>query len=201
MKFEKDYYIGGQISNYDNYFKKTFKEQATELINYFNLNKESKVLDYGCASGGLIKELKNRGIKRVVGTDISMFAIEYGKEHFMLEKELHYYNRNLLTKKYDLVVMLDVLEHMCEYEIEFILKLLSKNKQSVLLRVPVSKKKGKPYVLKVSRNDKTHLICEPKNYWIGLFKKNGFELKEMLSLKTMYDSKGVLVGVFENGGK
>lgn len=57
MKFEENYYINSKISNYDNYFKKTFEEQANELIDYFKLNKKSKVLDYGCASGGLIIHL------------------------------------------------------------------------------------------------------------------------------------------------
>ena len=58
----------------------------------------------------------NKGIKDVHGTDISNWAVEYGKQVFPdLSRNIHYYTRDMLTERKDHVMILDVLEHMPDY--------------------------------------------------------------------------------------
>jgi len=44
------------------------------------------IVDYGCATGVLISSFKKLGFKKLTGTDISYWAIEYGKREFHLTK-------------------------------------------------------------------------------------------------------------------
>jgi 2-polyprenyl-3-methyl-5-hydroxy-6-metoxy-1,4-benzoquinol methylase len=193
MNFEKDYFVNSKISNYKDYRAKKFESLAQDLLEYL----APKVIDFGCATGGLIYVLKKLGVD-CEGTDISHWAIEYGKEFYGLEKELKYYTRDILTTAKGLTVLfLDTLEHMPIYEIEFLLSILKKVKpKNVIVRIPVSEKEGEDFVLEVSRNDKTHINVHSKKWWEKLFKKHGFIWKSSLRGKTIYDSEGVMAGVF-----
>ena len=66
----------------------------------------------------------------------------------------------------------------------------------LVVRVPVSATEGSPYVLEVSRNDITHVQCHTKEWWIELFHHYDFAFLP-LTTPTIYDSSGVLAGVFE----
>ena len=197
MKFEKNYFIKSKTSNYDNYLGKKYKDLCEDLIRHFKIKKRNTILDFGCGVGILVNEFVEKRFKKVKGTDISHWAIETGKDMFNLDC-LEYYNRNLLTKSNDYVLCLDVLEHIPEYEINFILSILNLNKKGkVVMRVPVSLKEGEPYVLECSRKDKTHIQCHTKQWWINKFNEHGFSLIEELDLTTIYSSDGVFAGVFE----
>jgi len=198
MKFEKDYFIDSSTSNYRNYPKKIFRNQVEELVNYFGLKKSDRILDYGCACGGLLKEFKERGFRNIKGTDISHWAIDFGKRNFELENELEYYNRNLLSENMDYIFFLDVLEHIPLFETMFLLEILQKSPPSkyILVRVPVTRREGDDYFLDVSKNDKTHIQRHNKKWWIKLFEKYNFKLTDKPHLSSIYDSMGVFVGVF-----
>ncbi len=196
--FEKDYFVDSKISNYQNYLTKKFDNLAKDLIKFLKINKDDVILDFGCGCGGLVFEFKERGFNKVKGTDISHWAIEEGKKMFSLEKEIEYYNRNLLSQEKDFVFLFDVLEHMPEYEIGFILDLAKKNlRKSIVIRVPVCKNEGEPYVLDVSRNDKTHIQCHTRDWWIKAFEDKGYEFVEDLNLSSIYSSEGVFSGIFK----
>ncbi len=199
MKFESGYFVNSKISNYKNYLQRKFNDQSEDLINYFKMKKSDKIMDFGCATGGLIYGFKKLGFKNIKGTDISYWSIKYGKETLELEKELEYYNLNLLTKSKDYLIILDVLEHVpTKEEIEEILRLGKQNlKKNVILRVPVCAEEGEDFFLKVSRNDKTHVQCHCKEWWIKLLEKLGFVLEEELNLNSIYSSTGVLAAVFK----
>lgn len=199
MAFEEKYFVQSQTSNYKDYRKKKFKSLVDDLIEFFKLKPTTRILDFGCATGGLLKEFKNRGYKKIKGTDPSFWAIEYGHKKFKLIKELEFYNVSLLTMKHDLTLFLDVLEHVpTEEEIQNFLRLLKlSNTQNVVVRVPVSASEGKPYVLAVSNNDKTHVQCHTKRWWKRLFEKGGYKLVGTIKGKSIYDSDGVFVGVFK----
>jgi len=94
--------------------------------------------------------------------------------------------------------MLDVLEHIPSVqEIRLILKLTRKN-GVLIIRIPVAVEEGQDYFLKVSRNDKTHVQCHCKTWWIKLFKECGYKLvEEFHHKKVLWSSKGVFTGVFQ----
>jgi SAM-dependent methyltransferase len=196
LKFEKGYFINSKRSNYEDYRRKKFNFLAWHLINALNIIRTDKILDFGCATGGLLKEFKFLGYDNLKGTDISYWSIDYGKEHYNLGDILEYFNVNLLTEKHDYILLLDVLEHIPSItEIERYLKIIETKR--IIVRIPVSVKEGEPYYLDVSRNDSTHVQCHTKEFWTNLFKKYDFILEKKLSTKAIYDSKGVFAGVFK----
>jgi len=196
MKFSKDYFVGGNESNYQDYRKKKFQKQAKEVEHTFRLKKEDKILDYGCATGGLLKELKKNGFWNLKGTDISDWAIQYAKDRYR-DIDFQHYNRNLLTEKNDVIIALDVLEHIETDELVRIITMFSKYPpyKGILIRVPVSLIEGEDFVLEVSKNDKTHIQVHSKQWWINLFNDAGYKF-EPVNMTTIYDSEGVLCGVF-----
>lgn len=199
MKFKRDYFINSKISNYQDYTSKKFNGLADDLIKELSLEKTNKILDFGCATGGLLKELKERGFKFLKGTDISYWAVTQAKINNELLKQVDYFNLELLSKTYDYVFCFDVLEHIDTYNLQQILSLfaMGKIKKGFIVRVPVSAKEGEHFVLPVSRNDKTHIQIHTKEWWIDLFKKHGFKLKKVISQKEIYDSEGVFSAWFE----
>lgn len=198
LKFEKGYFVHSETSNYKDYRNKKFESLAKDLVHVLKLKPSNRVLDFGSATGGLIYHLKKIGIIDIIGTDISFWAITYGKENYKLDKELKYFNVDLLTEKFDCILLLDVLEHVPTVaEIKQYLAFISKNKPvQIAFRVPVCKFEGEPYVLEVSRNDITHVQCRTKEWWRNLFAEFGFELKYFITESSIYDSEGVLAAVF-----
>ena len=193
MNFEKEYFINSKTSNYKCYTTKKYNDLALELISFLNLKEGDYVLDFGCATGHLLKCIKCNTKCKVKGTDISLWAIEYGKKNFGLQRELEYYNINLLATHPDYIFFLDVLEHIESGMLNNILKIASESvKKAILVRVPVSLKEGENFVLEVSRNDKTHIQVHCKSWWINLFKKYQLTKIEYVNLKHIYNSDGVL---------
>jgi len=197
--WDKDYYVNSEISNYHNYLAKKYEGLAIDLIKFFKLQNTDKIIDFGCGTGALIYELKKKGVFLVRGTDISHWAVETGRRLYDFKNgEIEHYNRNMLEDEKDYVFCLDVLEHMPEYEIDFVLELAKKElRKRFVMRVPVSEKEGETYVFECSRVDKTHLQCHPREWWIDKFKQFGFELELDLQLENIYSSEGVFCGVFK----
>lgn len=194
MIFEKDYYLNSVVSNYKDYRAKKFNDLALDLFKELQLNYDSKIFDFGAATGGLISSFKKIGIKNVVGTDISYWAIKYGRTFYGLDKnELQLYNRQLLEDQFDVIFLLDVLEHIDIEELNLILETIKCNK--LVIRMPVAKNEGEDFVLDVSKNDKTHIQVHSKDWWLSLFNKYGYYVFNPIVTESIYDSDGVIAGV------
>lgn len=217
-KFRGSYFVrsvGSKTfdSNYVDYRTKKFSNLANDIIEVLELEskksgesekykeckKDDSILDFGCATGALLKELKDRGFKNVKGTDISNWAIEYGKETYELNNELEFYNRNLLCETFDHIIMLDVIEHLPDYELETVFKLAHKGlKKKLLIRVPTSCREGEDFVLDVSKNDRTHIQIHSKDWWISKIESFGFVYLTDVSRDNIFSSPGVFCGMFKN---
>jgi cytidyltransferase-like protein len=175
---------------------RSFGEQANNIIKIFDLKDKDSLLDFGCAYGGLLNALSRKGNYNLIGTDISTWAIEFGKQTFK-DIILYHYNRDLLIWSFDYILFLDVLEHMNDVELKKIFHLLTTNKpKKILIRIPVSKKEGEDFVLECSKKDKTHIQCHDKNWWLRKFKAMGYNF-EPVNEKSIYDSEGVLAGILK----
>ncbi|MFA5010764.1 MAG: class I SAM-dependent methyltransferase [Ignavibacteria bacterium] len=105
-------------------------EQRTGLIKKFaSLTDDFKLLDIGCGSGLFLKSCKDAGIQGE-GIDVSNNALDFARNEFGLDV----YNRtteDLINegKKYDLITMWHVLEHILNpiEELRKIKELLSLN--------------------------------------------------------------------------
>ena len=207
IKYDKAYFMEGKDSNYINYPEQVTTKTivvANDLDREFDL-KRKHVLDYGCAMGILVRELRLRGVN-AFGTDISDYAISEGKkmsyysniwclDDFIDISFLKYYNRDMLTWLWDYVLFLDVLEHIEENELRDLLKLVKTKK--IIVKIPICNKEGEDFVFEASRKDKTHVTKHTKRWWKKLFKDFGFKKFTPINTTYLFDSEGVLCGVFE----
>jgi SAM-dependent methyltransferase len=193
MKFGPEYY---QSRNYKDYLSRKFEGQRDDLISMLGLSSQTRVLDFGCATGGLVDAFLRQGII-TVGTDISPWAIEHGRQRFPLNPDqLQHYNRQLLQdQSFAVTLFMDVLEHMHNDELETVLSLLRSPR--LVIRVPVCAQEGEDFVLDVSRNDKTHIQIHCKDWWSASLWNAGYRTEVVCSTKSIYDSPGVLARVFK----
>ncbi|MPW29307.1 methyltransferase domain-containing protein [Agarivorans sp. B2Z047] len=80
------------------------------LVSEFNLNAESKAIDFGCGPGLYTQRLKSKGVGTVVGLDFSQNSLEYAKEQAKESKlDIEYHYGNYLeysdVRKFDLITL------------------------------------------------------------------------------------------------
>ena len=77
-----DYWDGDRKYGYGGYhYDGRWAPMAQNLVNYYHLNHDSKILDVGCGKGFLIYELKKiLTNSQIFGLDISQYAIDNAKD-------------------------------------------------------------------------------------------------------------------------
>lgn len=80
------------------------------LVSEFNLNTDSKTIDFGCGPGLYTQRLKNSGVGTVVGLDFSQNSLDYANEQARLSQhDIEYHYGNYLeytdTRKFDLITL------------------------------------------------------------------------------------------------
>jgi 2-polyprenyl-3-methyl-5-hydroxy-6-metoxy-1,4-benzoquinol methylase len=187
--YSEDYY---KTINYQDYLsrKDRYSRLAAEtsqlLTQICLLNKDSRILDYGCAVGFLIEGLKNLGYKNSCGFEISEWASNEARK-----KGLEVYNE-FFNFSWDVMFALDVLEHMTDKQIREVFHFYKTN--CLVFRIPVSNDR-KTYILPVSNQDPTHVNCKTVSDWEELFKSLGYVKILRLNLYTIYDTPGVFCGL------
>ena len=119
------------------------------------------VLDAGCALGFLIEGLRGRGVE-AFGRDVSAFAID--NVHPSIRP---YCDRGSiaepLARRYDLIVSIEVLEHMRADEARAAIANLCRFTDDMLFS-------STPFDYK----EVTHFNVQPPEYWAELFAQQGF---------------------------
>lgn len=106
-----------KMANFEeNYWWHKGKKHLVEVIldTYFNGNKEKlEILEIGCGTGGITKELTKWG--KVTGVDTSKEAIEICRKRgisHLIVADFNNLSKEQLNTKFDLILALDVLEHI-----------------------------------------------------------------------------------------
>jgi hypothetical protein len=190
-EFGEEYF---KSNNYANYAEReprywgTAKELADSLFKLGMINLATdRILDYGCAVGFLVTGFRTLGFK-CDGYDISAWA-----KQIALSRGVRYVP--FKPRNYDLIIALDVFEHMTDEGI----KLALENFKSSMLvtRIPCALLPGQTFHLEVSQADKTHINCKTSEEWIRFFKINlGFRMCFPLQLFNIYDSPGVFCALW-----
>ncbi len=117
----------------ENYFKAFY-------LNKLPKDKNIKILDIGCGNGKYLKVLKKYGYNSIFGIDISEEQIKIAKQsnlNVQCSDALEFLKNN--TKKYDVIFLIDVLEHI---ELEKTFELIDliynslENEGSFFIQVP-----------------------------------------------------------------
>lgn len=194
-EFGENYYKTGNYVDYlfrANKYKKLVKD-LVKFMRIFDINTQSKILDYGCGIGYLVKFFLDLGYHNMVGYDISQWAVGFGIKRYKIPITT---NIDIIRyKNYDLCFMLDVLEHMFEDEIRYIFdNILITN--FIVVRIPVSVS-GDGFYLDISNRDPTHVLARTRYWWINLFYEFGYKYVTSIQLEMIYDSIGVFCGIFK----
>lgn len=161
-KLYKDRYFKRRVNRYDEKEKK-----IAEIL--YKIYKPSSVLDVGCGIGSYLCKFKEIGCN-VVGIDKYMNkAIKY------VDESIKEYMNHMdcgkmfsLDTKFDLVMCIEVAEHILPQNSETLINNLSKHaKNRVLLSVAEPGQRGTG-----------HINCQPKRFWLDLCNKNGLFLEK-----------------------
>ncbi len=142
---------------------KAFLENAAERI--VNDLHPATVLDAGCAVGHLVAALRDRGVE-AYGIDISEYAISMVREDvrdYCVVGSLSEPFPEKLPRKFDLVISMEVLEHLsAENGAKAISNLCACTDTVLFCSTPDD------------FEDPTHINVQPREYWAGLFADRGF---------------------------
>jgi SAM-dependent methyltransferase len=158
--YDKYYYDHYSYSPYerDSAFMPFFASIAEHIIQEIN---PKTVLDAGCAKGFLVENLRKRGIE-AFGIDISEYAIQN------VHPEIAPFCRvgsilDPLPQYYDLIVSLEVVEHLPSSEAGKIINNFCEHVGNVLFSSTPDEFK-----------DATHFNVQPPEYWAELFAYHSF---------------------------
>lgn len=124
------------------YFSKVFGSKIIESFGE-SFNKQISVLDFGCGPGYIFDHMKARGVKwQYTGVDSSPESIstllENNEGHEIFEG-CYASTKDIIDKKFDLIIMIEVIEHLTDDVIESIfeeLKPLLKSDGRIVLTTP-----------------------------------------------------------------
>ncbi|MBI3798886.1 MAG: class I SAM-dependent methyltransferase [Deltaproteobacteria bacterium] len=119
------------------------------------------VLDAGCAMGFLVEALRDRGVN-AVGVDISEYAIQQVRPDVRASCWVGSVV-DPFPQKYDLIVCIEVLEHLSPREAEQAIANFCQHTDDVLFS-------STPFDYK----EVTHRNVRPPDYWAELFARQGF---------------------------
>lgn len=166
--YNSDYYkqydtsLGKIDYEKSNDIKDFLKSVALHIKEEFN---PSTVLDAGCAMGYLVEALRDIGIE-AYGVDVSRYAIEHVREDIKPYCAVGSISAPLpssFPKHFDLVVTIEVLEHMYAEEGEKAIQNLCKITSTVLFS---SSPDG--------YEEPTHVNVQKREYWASIFASNSF---------------------------
>jgi predicted TPR repeat methyltransferase len=194
-KFNKDYFESGvatKKSCYENYrwIPELTYPMAFSFVKYLQLKSSSKVLEYGCAHGFLVKALNDFHIN-TFGVDISSYAINNsplsirGKVSTIINSDLE---KTLLKmgidSSFDVVIAKDVFEHIPPKKLDQILTKLSELTKRLFIVVPLGDNGN--FRINTYHLDPTHVIAEDEIWWKNKIEANGFRLVD-----SRYKIKGI----------
>ena len=124
-KWGFDYWDGSRDINYGGYhYDGRWEPIARKMIEHYELNSNSKILDIGCGKGFLLYEFKKLIPDcEIFGIDISTYAIDNAKDE--IKKSLQVGNSKDLpydNNTFDLVISLNTLHNLYCYDLKQSLK-------------------------------------------------------------------------------
>ena len=172
LNYGKDYYDGKPGLGYAGYkCDGRFNKSVQEIVRKLKLDKNSKIVELGCAKGCILLEFYNEGIESLAGFDISKYAIDGAPT--AIKSKLHNLPISRLypipNNSVDLVYSKDTFPHLTENELDASLAEINriiKNKVSVCyLEIAVASKEE--VAEKTLSWDPTHVILKPESWWLS----------------------------------
>ncbi|MFH1292381.1 MAG: class I SAM-dependent methyltransferase [bacterium] len=110
-KYEFSHSDGIVAEKYVNHF-----QNIVDFLIPYLANKKSKIIDIGCSTGCLLSLLKSEGYCDLTGLDPSQACVKTAKELYNIDIINGSISDLNDSKKYDLVILSAVLEHLVDFE-------------------------------------------------------------------------------------
>jgi SAM-dependent methyltransferase len=141
------------------------KEMIPYILNYI---KPTSVIDVGCGKAQWLKVFLEHGIKSIMGVDgehVSKDQLLVSADNFVAAnfEDLDNVRKNFKNIKFDLVLNLEVAEHLTPEKAEPFIDFLTSLGDNILFSAAIPNQTGE-----------NHFNEQPHSYWQELFKKNGF---------------------------
>tara|TARA_Y100001936_G_C16027901_1_gene643698 strand:- start:244 stop:903 length:660 start_codon:yes stop_codon:yes gene_type:complete len=177
-RFEKEFFDGERRHGYGgfNYNKKFWGPVIPKFIEYWGLNKDSSVLDVGCAKGFMLYDLKEAINEiTIAGIDVSKYAINNSKEE--VKKYLKVADAKNLPFKdnsFDVVISINTIHNLEIEECALALKEISRvsKKHSFITVDAYRNDEEKRKMFEWNLTAKTILSVSD---WVKFFKENKYE--------------------------
>lgn len=158
--FDSDYFAEGCGVPYarSEHWLRFFGQIADRIVTEF---RPGSVLDAGCALGVLVESLRDRGVE-AYGVDISDYAVAQVREDIRPYCWVGSLTEPL-PRRYDLIVCIEVLEHMAPADSERAIANLCAAADDLLISTS-------PFDYK----EATHFNVQPPDYWAARFARHGF---------------------------
>ena len=176
-KFDFDYFDGERKYGYGgfNYNPKYWSQVVQDMIDHYNLDSQSKVLDVGCAKGFMIYDFIQAMPEIFIeGLDISKYAIDNCKPE--VREKIKVGNATklpYLDDQFDLVISINTIHNLNEIEcgmaVREIERVSKKNAFIVVDAYSNEEEKKRMYDWNL-----TALTIKSKVEWKKFFKENGY---------------------------
>lgn len=189
--YDFDYFergISTGKSGYENYrwIPELTIPMAMSIIDYLDIKRFQRVLDFGCAKGYLVKALRMLG-RDAWGLDVSHYAInqvDVETKTFcgVCTEDLIVASNPLMPCSFEYGIAKDVFEHIEEGNLGKVLV----NIPCTTLFVVVPLGNGEKYNVPAYQMDVTHITCQPLDWWKSLFEEYGWEV-----VRSVYRIEGI----------
>lgn len=185
--YDEEYFERGLVLGKSCYVNYHWMPEATigmayHMVKDLPINNGSKILDFGCAKGYLVKAFRILGFESY-GVDISEYAIskvdkDVG-EYCKIIKNAKDIKNILGIKNFDWIIAKDVFEHIPEKQLKDVLKELSLISKKLFLIIPLGKNDSNAsrFIIPEYDKDITHLTAKTDKWWRKYLQKNNFSIE------------------------
>lgn len=172
----------GQSANSENKvtIENAQKAYRYYLRNWFPTSKKASVLELACGNGKLLNFFKSMGYENILGIDISPEQVAVARKNGVNVEQadvLEYLEKS--EESYDLIVAIDLIEHLQKNEVMLFLELCLKKLEAngrIILQTP---NPDSPFGMSVFCGDFTHETCFSPSGLSRLLRLHGFDSIEI----------------------
>lgn len=174
--------MNSSIAQTDKGFLLSSQIIVKEVLKQLDLTQIYSVVDFGCGIGTWLKTFKDNGIKTIKGFDGDwidkglLFKNISPKDFESIDFE--YIDQQQIFKKYDLVLCLEVAEHISEKNAERFIKCLTQSGNIVLFSAAI------PY-----QGGVCHINEQWPDYWHNIFSKYNYKPYDTIRHKIWDDDR------------
>jgi cyclopropane fatty-acyl-phospholipid synthase-like methyltransferase len=140
------------------------------------LVKPKSVLDVGCGIGTWLKAFEENGVtdyKGLDGNHVDRSLLKIPKDKFQAQNLMEPWD---LRRKFDLVISLEVAEHLNESASDLFVEMLVKHGETIIFSAALPKQEGQ-----------NHLNEQWPSYWQEKFEKHGYYFHDVIRPKIWFN--------------